>query len=194
MFRFCTAGAIPCAVLAIIVACASLSPTPELYHEANEKTEAARYYLSRQQYEKAGAVAEQAIAGLQRLQSEGSRSVRPWLLEEKIKECREIVRSCRNPTTRRIRKEIHRAWDDFYLNGEYRKARAVYEHSLRVIEEQLGPDHRLLAECAGSLGNVYNAVGAYDRAEALYRRALEIREKSEEERKQGGLASSLHDL
>ena len=193
MRRRCFQTAIAWSLLVMLPACAAISTPPALLNQANEKTETAQYYYTMNDYLNAKVIAEEALAAWLTLRDQGASSAQPWLIDQKITECRKIIRACDNPSTVEIKRKLRYAWD-LYLKGDFRKARSTYEQYAEICEKKLGPNHPLLAHCLGSLGNVYQAVGAYDRAEPILHRALAIREKVPLEKTSGGLASSLHDL
>lgn len=62
--------------------------------------------------------------------------------------------------------------------GDLEAAEAALARSLRVLEEERGPDHRTLSWPLLGLARIRQARGDLAGAEPLYRRALEIRERS----------------
>jgi tetratricopeptide (TPR) repeat protein len=53
----------------------------------------------------------------------------------------------------------------------------MYEETLQVLEEKLGPEHPSVATTLNNLAALYSYMGAYEKALPLYQRALDIREK-----------------
>ena len=62
--------------------------------------------------------------------------------------------------------------------GRYREAAALYEKSLRIIEQEQGREHPEAARVYNDLAVVYEKQGRYREAEALYRRSMRICEKA----------------
>jgi CHAT domain-containing protein/Tfp pilus assembly protein PilF len=61
--------------------------------------------------------------------------------------------------------------------ADYGRAEPLYERSLALREEALGPDSLEVARSANFLANVYMEKGDYPRAGALFQRAMDINEK-----------------
>ena len=66
----------------------------------------------------------------------------------------------------------------YELQGDYRAAAPLYERSLRLREKHLGSDHSAVATGCNNLAVAYTGLGRDSEAEDLYRRALEISERS----------------
>ena len=49
---------------------------------------------------------------------------------------------------------------------------------VEIQKNARGEDHRVYALALGNLGGLYQGMGAYDRAEPIYRQALEIQKKA----------------
>jgi tetratricopeptide (TPR) repeat protein len=66
-----------------------------------------------------------------------------------------------------------------YLKGHalYTIAEPLYQHSLAIKDQQLGPEHPSTATSLNNLALLYRAQGRYSEAESLYRRALAICEQ-----------------
>jgi tetratricopeptide (TPR) repeat protein len=56
------------------------------------------------------------------------------------------------------------------------EAEPLYRRSLAIREQQLGPDHLVVATSLNNLAGLYDSQGRYGEAEPLYRRSLVIRE------------------
>lgn len=56
--------------------------------------------------------------------------------------------------------------------GDYPSARRCHEQALMRLEGSLGPDHPLVAKAAANLAEIYQALKRFDRAAALFERAL----------------------
>jgi len=63
-------------------------------------------------------------------------------------------------------------------HARYAKAEAFYQHSLRIREQALGPDHPLVGTSLNNLAGLYADQGKHAEAELLYQRALRIREQA----------------
>jgi tetratricopeptide (TPR) repeat protein len=62
--------------------------------------------------------------------------------------------------------------------GEYPKAKLLYERAQAIVENALGPDYPEVANTLNNLGVLYFNRGQHALAEPVYRRALQIREKA----------------
>jgi tetratricopeptide (TPR) repeat protein len=62
-------------------------------------------------------------------------------------------------------------------HARYTEAEPLYQHSLRIREQALGPDHPDVAKPLQGLASIYSEQGKYAEAEPLYHRALHIREQ-----------------
>ncbi len=68
---------------------------------------------------------------------------------------------------------------EFYrTQGKYAEAEPLYQRSLAIDENALGPDHPDLATDLNNLALLYHAQGHYAEAEPLYQRSLAIRENA----------------
>ena len=65
-----------------------------------------------------------------------------------------------------------------YRAGEYERAIIVAQATLKVAEDNVGPNHPDVAESLNNLALLYKTQGNYAKAEPLYKRALSIREKA----------------
>ena len=63
-------------------------------------------------------------------------------------------------------------------HARYAEAEAFYQHSLRIREQALGPDHSDVAHPLNGLANLYSDQGKYDEAEPSYQHALRVREQA----------------
>jgi tetratricopeptide (TPR) repeat protein len=61
--------------------------------------------------------------------------------------------------------------------ARYAEAEPLCQHALRIWEQQLGPEHPLVAYPLNGLADLYTSQGKYVEAEPLYQRALRIREQ-----------------
>ncbi|HEY6285765.1 MAG TPA: tetratricopeptide repeat protein, partial [Ktedonobacteraceae bacterium] len=61
--------------------------------------------------------------------------------------------------------------------ARYHEAESLYQHSLRIREQALGPVHPEVAHALNNLAILYKKQGKYAEAEPLYQRALHIREQ-----------------
>ncbi len=61
--------------------------------------------------------------------------------------------------------------------GKYAEAEPLYQRALDIWEQQLGPEHPLVAYALNGLAILYKEQGKYVEAEPLYQRALRIREQ-----------------
>jgi tetratricopeptide (TPR) repeat protein len=66
----------------------------------------------------------------------------------------------------------------FYDQGNYRQAIVIARQSLSVAEENLGPDHPVVATTLNFLGLIYFKQGQYEQAQPLFKRSLAIMEKA----------------
>jgi CHAT domain-containing protein/Tfp pilus assembly protein PilF len=64
----------------------------------------------------------------------------------------------------------------YLTQGRYREAEPLFQRSLKIRENQLGPDHLKVANGTESLASLYQAQGRYEEAEPLFQRSLQIRE------------------
>ncbi len=64
-----------------------------------------------------------------------------------------------------------------YRRAQYPQAEPLYQHTLAIYEQQLGPEHPDTANSLNNLAALYNEQGKYEQAEPLLQRALAIREK-----------------
>jgi CHAT domain-containing protein/tetratricopeptide (TPR) repeat protein len=62
--------------------------------------------------------------------------------------------------------------------GDYTKAKPLYEDALRIREDALGADHPDVAASLSNLARLHQAQGEYTRAVPLYERALSIYERA----------------
>lgn len=74
---------------------------------------------------------------------------------------------------------------------KFAEAEQLAQQRLDIIERKRGPDHALVAAALEMLGDVYRAQTRYADAEAVYRRAVEIAQKTFGD---GGLATFLDRL
>ena len=65
----------------------------------------------------------------------------------------------------------------YKAQGEYEKAKLLYEKSLRIREKILGEEHLDTATSYNNLAGVYETQGEYEKAKLLYEKSLRIREK-----------------
>src|SRR5437879_550818 len=65
-----------------------------------------------------------------------------------------------------------------YLHSlaRYVEAESLYQRSLHILEQALGPEHPNVAHPLNGLADLYREQGKYGEAEPLYQRALHIRE------------------
>lgn len=66
----------------------------------------------------------------------------------------------------------------FQLSAQYEAALSLFNRSLNIREQVLGPEHEDTAYSLNNLANIYQTLGKYDQAEPLYCRALSIWEKT----------------
>jgi tetratricopeptide (TPR) repeat protein/transcriptional regulator with XRE-family HTH domain len=64
-----------------------------------------------------------------------------------------------------------------FEHTSYTLAEPLYQRSLHIFEQQLGPEHPDMAYPLNNLATLYKEQGKYAEAEPLYRRALHIREQ-----------------
>ncbi|HBP88130.1 MAG TPA: hypothetical protein DD706_10595 [Nitrospiraceae bacterium] len=65
-----------------------------------------------------------------------------------------------------------------YERARYPDAEPLFQRSLAIWEEALGPTHPDVATSLNNLGGLYDSQGQYGKAEPLYQRALAIREQA----------------
>jgi tetratricopeptide (TPR) repeat protein len=65
----------------------------------------------------------------------------------------------------------------FYYRGQYIQAEALYQRSLKIFEQVLGPEHPDTATTLNNQANLYAEQGKYEEAGRLYQRSLKIREQ-----------------
>lgn len=80
----------------------------------------------------------------------------------------------------------------YRARGDYLAAQPLYEHALKIRQEKLGLEHRLVADSFDNLGLLYGDRGDYARAIKLHERALAIYRKEANAEKD--LAISLGNL
>jgi tetratricopeptide (TPR) repeat protein len=73
---------------------------------------------------------------------------------------------------------LHRTGRYLWQHARYAEAEAFYLHSLRIMEQVLGPDHPDVATPLVGLAVLYYEQGKYAEAEPLYQRALRIQERA----------------
>ncbi|ESA37998.1 kinesin light chain 1, partial [Leptolyngbya sp. Heron Island J] len=61
--------------------------------------------------------------------------------------------------------------------GRYEEAEPLYQRSLGIREEQLGPQHPDVVTSLNNLAGLYQEQGRYEEAEPLYQQALAILEE-----------------
>jgi tetratricopeptide (TPR) repeat protein len=66
----------------------------------------------------------------------------------------------------------------YYAQGQYAKAKPLFQRSLAIGETALGPEHPNVATSLNNLASLYHAQGQYAKAEPLYQRSLAISEKA----------------
>ncbi len=62
--------------------------------------------------------------------------------------------------------------------ARYHEAESLYQHSLRIREQALGPAHPEVAHVLNNLAELYREQGKYEQAEPLFQRSLRIREQA----------------
>jgi tetratricopeptide (TPR) repeat protein len=62
--------------------------------------------------------------------------------------------------------------------GQHAKAKSLYKWTLRIQEQQLGPEHPGLAANLDVLARLYRVLGKNRKAESLHKRALALWEKA----------------
>jgi tetratricopeptide (TPR) repeat protein len=72
----------------------------------------------------------------------------------------------------------HRIAQYLRASGRYVEAEPLYQRSLHIREQALGPDHPQVATVLSSLASLYRDQGKYVEAEALYQRVLHVWEQS----------------
>lgn len=82
--------------------------------------------------------------------------------------------------------------DNLTLIGDLDGARLLLDSSLEIYEQVYGPDDWHVADVLRHLGRVEDKSGNFDRADARYRRALEIVEPIDE--RKNALAKTLRDI
>ena len=65
-----------------------------------------------------------------------------------------------------------------YQKGQYDQAIVLVNKALDVAKKEWGNDHPNVAQTLNNLGLIYQDQGRYAQAETLYKRSLEIWEKS----------------
>lgn len=82
-----------------------------------------------------------------------------------------------------------------YLAGHasYPLAESLFQRALAIWEQQVGPEHPLVASALNGLASLYREQGKYAEAELLYQRALTIREQQLEPN-HPQTAETIHDL
>jgi tetratricopeptide (TPR) repeat protein len=73
---------------------------------------------------------------------------------------------------------LNRAGMYLHEHASYDLAEPLFQRALAMAEQQLGPEHDLVASSLNSLGNLYRAQGQYEQAEPLLQRALVIWERT----------------
>ncbi len=79
-------------------------------------------------------------------------------------------------TSAAARRLLHRTGTYFAEHERNAEAETFYQHSLRIKEQALGPDHPDVAYTLNGLANLYNEQAKYAEAEPLLQRALRIGE------------------
>jgi len=65
----------------------------------------------------------------------------------------------------------------FNARANYAEAEPLFRRSVKILEQQLGPEHPAVATSLNNLALLLKSQGKYAEAEPLYRRSLEIREQ-----------------
>jgi tetratricopeptide (TPR) repeat protein len=65
-----------------------------------------------------------------------------------------------------------------FKEGRYAEAISIAEKVLAITEKALGPEHPFVAQTLNNLAALYKALGDYAKAEALFKRAQAIKQKS----------------
>lgn len=65
-----------------------------------------------------------------------------------------------------------------YRRGQYAAAELLFKQALKIVENDVGPEHPNVAVCFNNLAEVYHTQGEYAKAELLLGRALAILEKT----------------
>ena len=79
------------------------------------------------------------------------------------------------PETGRLLNELGYYLDD---RAQYEEAKPLYQRTIAIDEETLGPEHPGLATDLNNLALLYQDQGKYEEAEPLYQRAIAIGEKT----------------
>src|SRR2546428_5266359 len=85
-----------------------------------------------------------------------------------------VMANVASTDTARLNQEVQSLYDA----GRYNEAMPLADHTLRIREKTLGPDHPDVAASLNNLALLYRTKGDYAQAEALHQRALRIREKT----------------
>ena len=92
-------------------------------------------------------------------------------------ECARLIEQL-HLTSAAARLLLHRTGTYLSEHARYAEAEAFYQHSLRIKEQALGPDHPDVAYTLTNLANLYNDQAKYAEAEPMYQSALRIWEQA----------------
>ena len=73
---------------------------------------------------------------------------------------------------------LTRAADYLCQRAQYEQAEPLYQQTLSIFEQTLGPEHPQVAFPLGGLADLYREQGRYEQAEPLYQRALRLWEQA----------------
>lgn len=90
--------------------------------------------------------------------------------------------------------ELQKLGQKLYRVGVYQPAASALEEALRLIETELGSDHIRVAQTAGNLGNLYQALRQYSNAVRSLQRSVHIFETLGMESHGAELAKAHHNL
>src|SRR2546422_10812580 len=85
-----------------------------------------------------------------------------------------VMANVASTDTARLNHEVQSLYDA----GRYNEAMPLADHTLRIREKTLGPDHPDVAASLNNLALLYRTKGQYAQAEPLYQRSLAISEKA----------------
>jgi tetratricopeptide (TPR) repeat protein len=83
---------------------------------------------------------------------------------------------------------------ELYRKRDYQGALPRFEEALKLAEERYGKSSPLLSLELNNLGEVYRALGRYEAAEPLFKRAIALDEETRDREDDPGLATSLNNL
>jgi len=90
--------------------------------------------------------------------------------------------------------ELNRQTLDLHRRGRYHEALALAEQSLALVEAAVGSRDKYTVTPLSNIGTLALELGDFQRAESVFRRAIDVAERTGEEPALGGLCTNLGEL